>query len=203
MKDKYFEDDVYWRKQIHKELEYDFGTDNYRKYFAGSGKCLDLCCGICQFSKRLTEYGYDVVSADISDTALNRVLEFNKNVLRVDMRDKLPFQDNSFDLVFANLSIHYFSDEVTKNVMLEIRRILKNGGVLAGSINGLEGYNVIKDTALEIQRHYWFNNDKYVRLFDYDDLMEYLCDFDIALIDKRETLRFKHKKNYWVFIAKK
>lgn len=30
------------------------------------------------------------------------------------MQEKLPFSDNEFDLVFANLSIHYFSDKDTK-----------------------------------------------------------------------------------------
>jgi len=38
------------------------------------------------------------------------------------MRDKLPFQDNEFDLVFANLSIHYFSDEDTRKLMLKIKK---------------------------------------------------------------------------------
>ena len=58
------------------------------------------------FQNKLIKYGYDVVSADISDIALNKVKGFNENVVKLDMRDKLPFQDNKFDLVFANLSIH-------------------------------------------------------------------------------------------------
>lgn len=69
------------------------------------------------------KYGYDVVSADISDIALNKVKDFNKNVVKLDMRNKLPFSDSEFDLVFANLSIHYFSDEDTKKLLLEVKRI--------------------------------------------------------------------------------
>ena len=38
------------------------------------------------------------------------------------MKEKSPFSDSEFDLVFANLSIHYFSDEDTKKLMLEIKR---------------------------------------------------------------------------------
>ncbi len=34
-------------------------------------------------------------------------------------------------------------------------------------------------------------------------LKKYLADFNIIKIDERETIRFKHKKNYIVFIAKK
>jgi len=36
------------------------------------------------------KYGYEVVSADISDIALNKVKDFNKNVVKLDMRNKLP-----------------------------------------------------------------------------------------------------------------
>ena len=119
------------------------------------------------------------------------------------MRKNLPFLDNSFKLVFANLSIHYFSEEDTKRLILEIRRVLKDNGLFIGSVNGLEGYQVIKDTAQEIEYHYWFNKNKYIRLFDEEDLKKFLNIFMIEKIEKRETVRFNHKKNYWIFICKK
>lgn len=82
--------------------------------------CLDLGCGIGQFTKKLMEYGYDVVSADISNIALNKVKEFNNNIINVDMRKELPFDNNKFDIVFANLSIHYFYDIETKKLISEV-----------------------------------------------------------------------------------
>ena len=54
---------------LKKKLEADMWIEDYKKYFISNGKCLDLGCGIGQFSKRFIEYGYDVVSADISDIA--------------------------------------------------------------------------------------------------------------------------------------
>ena len=45
------------------------------------------------------------------------------------MREKLPFNNNAFDVVFANLSIHYFSDTDTKNLMNEIKRILNTNNL--------------------------------------------------------------------------
>ncbi len=203
MEDIYFKNDEYWKEHINKKLEDDIWIKNYREYFTGKGKCLDLGCGIGQYSKELMSYGYEVISADISDIALEKVKEFNDNVVKVDMKEELPFSEKEFDLVFANLSIHYFSDEDTKKLMLEIKRILKEDGLFIGSVNGIQGYEKIKDTAVELEKHYWFNKNKYVRLFDKDDLEKYLDVFEILNIEEKETVRFNHKKNYLVFFVKK
>ena len=98
----YFKNDEYWANHINKDLEEDLWIEEYKTYLNSTGKCLDLGCEIWQYSKQLIKYGYDVISA----IALNKVKDFNENVVKLDMRDKLPFQDNKFDLVFANLSIH-------------------------------------------------------------------------------------------------
>lgn len=87
--------------------------------------------------------------------------------------------------------------------MLEIKRILKEEGLFIGSVNGIQGYEKIKDTAVELEKHYWFNKNKYVRLFDKDDLEKYLDVFDVLNIEEKETVRFNHKKNYLVFFVKK
>ena len=203
MEDIYFKNDEYWKEHINKKLEDDIWIKNYREYFNGKGKCLDLGCGIGQYSKELMSYGYEVISADISYIALEKVKEFNDNVVKVDMKEELPFSEKEFDLVFANLSIHYFSDEDTKKLMLEIKRILKEDGLFIGSVNGIQGYEKIKDTAVELEKHYWFNKNKYVRLFDKYDLEKYLDVFEILNIEEKETVRFNHKKNYLVFFVKK
>lgn len=84
-----------------------------------------------------TNYGYEVTSADISDTVLEKVKKFNDNIVKLDMKENLPFSDNTFDLVFANLSVHYFSNEDTKKLMNEIKRILRQEGLFIGSVNGI------------------------------------------------------------------
>ena len=202
MKD-YFKNDRYWAEHIKQKLEEDLWIDEYKEYFNSKGKCLDLGCGIGQFSKKIMEYGYDVVSADISDIALNKVKEFNKNVVKIDMRNGLPFSNNEFDLVFANLSIHYFSDEDTKKLLLEIKRTLKDKGLFIGSVNAIQGLKKIEKEAKEIEKHFYEYKNKLIRLFDINDVNKYLEDFDIVKIEERETIRFEHKKNYIVFIVKK
>ena len=203
MESKYFKNDEYWKKHINEKLEDDIWIKDYKKYFSGKGICLDLGCGIGQYSKELMSYGYQVVSVDISDTALEKVKEFNSNIIKIDMQEKLPFLDNTFSLVFANLSIHYFSDKDTRKLMDEIKRVLRQDGLFIGSVNGIQGYEKIKDTAIEIEKHYWFNKNKYIRLFDEEDLTKYLNIFKILKIEEKETTRFGHKKNYIVFFTQK
>ncbi len=200
MKD-YFKDDEYWKENINKSLEEDLWIIDYKDYL-NSGLCLDLGCGIGQYSKWFMDNGYEVISSDISKIALEKVKEFNDNVVNLDMREKLPFEDNKFDLVFANLSIHYFNETDTKNLMSEVKRILKKDGLFIGSVNGLQVLNKMKD-AEEIEYHYYLNKGKYSRLFDIEDVKKYLSIFDILKIDERETIRFEMKKNYIVFIVKK
>ena len=67
----YFKNDEYWANHINKDLEEDLWIDEYKTYLNLKGKCLDLGCGIGQYSKQLIKYGYDVISDDISDIALN------------------------------------------------------------------------------------------------------------------------------------
>ncbi len=202
MKD-FFKEDEYWKDHINKELDDDFLLEEYEEYLGKSGTCLDLGCGIGQYTKKFMDYGYEVTSADISKIALDVVREFNPNVVNVDMREPLPFEDESFDIVFANLSIHFFSDADTKNLISEIKRVLKKDGLFIGSVNAIQGLEVIKDTAKELEHHFYYYNDKYIRLFDVEDVKNYLSILDIKKIDEKEMIRFTHKKNYIAFIAKK
>ena len=199
----YFGNDEYWKEHINKKLEDDFWIDDYKNLFNKKGLCLDLGCGVGQFTKKIMEYGCEVVSADISNIALNKVKEFNSNIINVDMRKTLPFEDDKFDIVFANLSIHYFSDIETKRLIEEIRRILKKDGLFIGSVNGIQGYEKIKETAKVLDYHYYLNKGKYIRLFDVQDVERYLSNFEILKVKELETIRFEHKKNYIIFICKK
>ena len=100
MADNYFKKDDYWNEYINKKIEEDLWIKDYLDYFDGIGKCLDLGCGIGQYSKEFMSMGYDVISADISATALNKVKEFNRSIIKMDMSENFPFEDEEFDLVF-------------------------------------------------------------------------------------------------------
>jgi SAM-dependent methyltransferase len=99
-------------------------------------------------SRFFAHSGYEVTSTDFSDAALR--LNASKvpprdrqriTLQKLDMRSGLPFPSQSFDIVYAHLSLHYFDQAGTLKIMGEIRRLLRYKGVfafLANSINDPE-----------------------------------------------------------------
>jgi ubiquinone/menaquinone biosynthesis C-methylase UbiE len=46
------------------------------------------------------------------------------------MTERLPFRDKRYDAVMSNVAAHMFSDEVTRRLLAEVKRVLRCGGLL-------------------------------------------------------------------------
>lgn len=80
------------------------------------GRLLDLGCGDGSFYKSCQKVeGIEAVGIDIMDG-----VDFE--------RDKLPYEDNTFDIVFMYSVIEHIKDP--SNILPEINRILVKGGIL-------------------------------------------------------------------------
>lgn len=108
-------------------------------YFPKSGKLLDLGAGQGQDSRFFADRGYSITGTDYSETAIelasNVKSESKIEYLVHDLKDKLPFNNEVFDVVYSHLSIQFFDDEVTESIFSEIYRVLKKGGILAIMVN--------------------------------------------------------------------
>jgi len=92
------------------------------KDLSGS-KVLDIGCGKGLIAKNLGKYCKEIISVDVKDKRLDK--EGYKFELVKD--EKLPFKDNSFDIVISNQVIEHVNDQ---NIHInEIYRVLKNGGI--------------------------------------------------------------------------
>lgn len=97
------------------------------KYSSLRGKSiLDLGCGFGAYSKFAMSSGADlVVGLDINQ----RFLKNGKSAEMVEASgDSIPFKDSCFDVVLMIEVLEHLPDE--KKALLEVRRILKNGGLL-------------------------------------------------------------------------
>lgn len=113
-------------------------------YFPETGLVLDLGAGQGQDSRFFAERGYRVVSTDLEEAALelnkqklSAELAANVTVQKLDLREKLPFEADAFDVVYAHLSLHYFDAVTTQCIFDEIFRVLKPGGVFAFLVNSI------------------------------------------------------------------
>jgi SAM-dependent methyltransferase len=105
-------------------------------------KLLGLACGGGQQMPIFTALGACCTVLDYSDKQLaseKYVAEREKyhiEIIKADMTEKLPFEDEIFDIIFHPVSNCYI--ENVYHIWNECYRILKNGGLLlAGMDNGL------------------------------------------------------------------
>lgn len=158
------------------------------QYFPKSGKILELGAGHGQDSFFFARQGYDVLSSDIEISSLN--LNFNKQseaiqdrveILQLDLKNPLPFEDQTFDVVYAHLSLHYFDTETTWFIINEIRRILKPEGIFAFLANSISDPEYSTGNLLEED---FFLIDKVTkRYFSISSTREFTQDFQISLLD--------------------
>jgi len=76
----------------------------------------------------LRERGIEVVSADLSP----RMAALNGGAVVCADEEWLPFAEHSFDLVIANLSLHYVND--LPGALIQLRRALRPDGLLLASV---------------------------------------------------------------------
>jgi SAM-dependent methyltransferase len=158
------------------------------EYFPATGKVLELGAGLGQDSRFFAGRGYDVVCSDLEQatleqtraklpSSLSRKIMFQK----ADLRDELPFEDASFDVVYAHLSLHYFDYETTVRLFGEIQRILKPGGVLAFFTNSV--HDPEYDTGTKLEDDFFQIGDFAKRYFSVDSARAFTRYFDINLLD--------------------
>ena len=88
---------------------------------------LDLGCGDGYWSKKMKQLGYNVTSIDQERTYPNVDSSHRyKNMTPADLNRALPYEDNSFDLVWCAEVIEHLSNY--KQTIQEIERILKPNG---------------------------------------------------------------------------
>lgn len=182
-------------------------VDKYENVIsAHKGKLLDLGCGVGQYSKFFCDKGFNVTSADISELALNYLSEKYSDIktVRIDMTEPLPFADKSFDVVFANLSIHFFGEKETYALIAEVKRILKDDGIFVGSCNSSKAYKYIQDKSTVIENGFYREDGgRTVRLFDKEQFDTFFVNWNEITLSEVETVRFNKSKIMWEFIYSK
>ncbi|MBU1103741.1 MAG: class I SAM-dependent methyltransferase [Nanoarchaeota archaeon] len=97
------------------------------------GKVLDLACGYGGLIGTLQEYmvNSDLVGIDGSEWIIKLAKKTikSKNInFKVARAEKIPFKDESFDLVLCRDSVHHFKDPI--KIFKEMYRVTKKSGII-------------------------------------------------------------------------
>lgn len=106
-------------------------------------RAFDVGCGLGNNTRWLLDQGFEVTAIDVSDRALEFCRETcpNARVQWADLRDGLPFQGENFELVVAELSLHYFTWETTTSLVEAVAARLVPNGVFAARFNSVNDVN--------------------------------------------------------------
>ena len=92
-----------------------------------NSKVLDVCCGRGEFINEFINLGLEGHGVDINDNAKKHFPALNLKLADLE-KDKLPYNDNEFDIVFNKSVVeHFLSPE---KIIKECFRVLKPGGII-------------------------------------------------------------------------
>ncbi|HSW75282.1 MAG TPA: class I SAM-dependent methyltransferase [Candidatus Saccharimonadales bacterium] len=149
---------------------------------------LELGCGEGNDSYYLATQGHEITATDFSDVVIgqnktrwqNDKLTFTEQ----NISQPLEYADESFDVVYARLSLHYFKAEVTQQIFQEIARVLKAGGLFCFMCKSTE--DGIYGQGTEIEKD-MYELDGHVRHFFSEPFAQQLLSTAGLQVKKVET----------------
>ncbi len=126
-------------------------------YIPKSGKILEIGSGLGQDSRFFHQQWYEIYSTDYSSEAIklntekssSEILSDTYHCIQLDITQGLWFSEGEFDVVYAHLSLHYFSQAITKQITADIRRVLRKWWIFAVFLNSVDDTEYGIGTKLE------------------------------------------------------
>lgn len=98
----------------------------------------------------------------------------------------------------SDLSLHYFTEEKTLEILNEIKRVLKPNGLLIFRVNFVKDVNHGAGQGTEIEPHLYETDDgRYKRFFDEEDIKKFFSDWESLYIHEETMGRYDMEKVLW------
>ncbi|MBI3033012.1 class I SAM-dependent methyltransferase [Candidatus Woesearchaeota archaeon] len=166
---------------------------------------IDIGCGLGQDALYFSRQGLDVTAVDFSEQAIKKLKEkankkHNITFLCQDIK-KLSFPENSFDCIYAHLSLHYFDDATTTKVFNNLYKLLKKEGILFIKCKSTD--DVLYGKGEELDQDMFNYNGKIRHFFSKDYMKEKLKKFKNIQIRKTSSAYHKYKSSFIEAVAEK
>lgn len=129
---------------------------------------LDAACGEGYGSDILARYAKKVIGIDLDNETINRAKVKYKNRDNLTFQqgniEKLEIEDCSIDVVISFETIEHVSEDIQKNFLNEIDRVLKDDGIMVMSTPNKRVYSDLHN----------YNNEFHIKEFYYKDFLEFL-----------------------------
>lgn len=120
--------------------EYNFAIDRFEEYAEGKDTklmALDIGCGVVPLCNYFSNQGHEVTALDPIESDIDFIIQNDMNSI-YDSNVKylhgygeiLPFEDDSFDVVYSVSVLEHIPTGNDKIVLSEAMRVLKKGGLL-------------------------------------------------------------------------
>ncbi len=167
---------------------------------------LDIGCGDGKDSLYFTTKGFKVTSIDFSESGIRELdkLIAEKNIKNIktiqkDIR-KVNFPENSFDVIYAHLSLHYFDDKSTTQLFNKLSKILKKDGRIFIKCKSVE--DALYKQGAKIEKDMYKKNHAR-HFFSKDYMKEKLKEFKIIRIRRTSSVYNIYKSAFIEAIATK
>jgi len=120
----------------------------------GARRVLDLGCGAGRHTVYLAREGFEVCAMDIAENGLAHTREWlAREKLAAELKQgdiaQIPYPDESFDAVISIYVIYHKTFAGMHQVVTEIHRVLKRGGVALVSLQSKRGWRYGQGKAIE------------------------------------------------------
>lgn len=199
--DAHYWEKVYKRKN-YKFAVYDGWLDEYvKKYNFTDKDILDLGCGDGVNSSFLA--GQKDIRITLSEKSSKAIKLAKKRVpngkfVKFDFiqEEGFPFNDNAFNIIISDLTIHYFLERDTFYIIKEIERILKDDGVFICRVNSITGVpNLYKN--YKIEDSFYRIDGCNRRYFNRSDVRKFFSIFKVVSKEEKKITKYGQNKAVW------
>lgn len=166
--------------------------------YADDGLVLELGSGTGRDSEVLCRRGFKVIALDISLESLQMCSRLENCIpLQADLACGLPFLDNTFKVILASLSLHYFDWSTTLKIVDEMKRVLRPSGLLLVRVNATDDYNFGAGQGAMIEENFYKTNSRSKRFFDETTLKRLLVGLEVKMLRHKAIDRYGKTKKVW------